>query len=93
MMFYESGPHAKRFLSTRNRMIDLCRDIVRIAQSRDEIRTGDRYRRAGEVLFAVYQIEIRKWLTVRKLTVEDGLQSLREALEIVITGLSNKRRL
>jgi AcrR family transcriptional regulator len=91
MMFYETGPQAKRFLNTRNKMIDLCKDIVRIAQARDEIRTGDRYRRAGEVLFAVYQIEIRKWLTARRSTVDDGLQSLREALEIVVTGLSKPR--
>lgn len=93
MMFYESGPHAKRFLNTRNRMIALCRDIVRIAQSRDEIGAGKKFRRAGEVLYAVFQIEIRTWLTSRRSTVEDGLQSLREALDVVITGLSNKRQL
>jgi AcrR family transcriptional regulator len=92
MMFYESGSHAKRFLNTRNRMIDLCRDIVCIAQSRDEIRAGERYRRAGDVLFAVYQIEIRKWLTTRRSTVADGVQSLKEALEIVITGLCKEHR-
>ncbi len=93
MMFYESGPQAKRFLNTRNGMIDLCKDIVRIAQARDEIRTGDRYCRAGEVLFAIFQIEIRKWLTARRSTVDDGVQSLREGLEIVITGLSKDPRL
>jgi AcrR family transcriptional regulator len=92
MTFYEAGPQAKRFLNTRNRMIDLCKDIVGIAQSRGEIRRGDRYRRAGEVLFAIFQIEIRTWLTARRSTVEDGLQSLREALEIVITGLSKEPR-
>src|SRR5262249_21807900 len=90
MMFYESGAHARRFVNTRNKMIDLCRDIVRIAQSRDEIRSGARYRRAGEVLFAVYQIEIRKWLMRPRSNVEDGLQRLREALEIVVTGLSKQ---
>ena len=72
-------------------MIDLCKDIVRIAQSRGEIRASERYRRAGEVLFAVYQIEIRKWLAARRSNVEGGLQSLEEALQIVITGLANKR--
>ncbi|MEX2126639.1 MAG: helix-turn-helix domain-containing protein [Xanthobacteraceae bacterium] len=92
MMFYESGPQAKRFLNTRQRMIDLCKDLVRIAQSRNEIKTSDRYRRAGEVLYAIFQIEIRKWLTVPGATVEDGLQSLREGLDIVITGLSKEPR-
>lgn len=93
MMFYESGPQAKRFLTTRQKMIDLCSDIVRIAQSRSEVRTGDRYRRAGEVLFAIYQIEIRKWLMRPRSNVDDGLQRLREAFEIVITGLSKQSRL
>lgn len=88
MMFYESGPQAKRFLNTRQKMTDLCRDIVKNAQSRNEIKSNDRYRRAGDVLFAVYQIEIRKWLTARRSKVDDGLPILREALEIVISGLS-----
>lgn len=88
MMFYESGPQAKRFLATRHKLIDLCRDCVQIAQERNEIKTGDRYRRAGEVLFAIFQIEVRKWLTARRSNVEDGLRSLREALEVVITGLA-----
>jgi AcrR family transcriptional regulator len=92
MMFYKTGPQARRFLDTRNRMIELCKDIVRIAQARGEIRTGERYRMAGEVLYAVFQIELRRWLTARRPTVDDGLQSLKEALEIVITGLSKGRR-
>ena len=86
MMFYESGPQAKRFLSTRQKMTDLCIDIVQIARSRNGIKSSDR--RAGEVLFAIFQIEIRKWLTARRPNVEDGLRSLREALEVVINGLS-----
>ena len=90
MMFYEFGPQAKRFLATRHRMIDLCRDIVRIAQSKNEIKTDRRYRKAGEVLFAIYQIEIRKWLMAPRLDIEVGLQNLREDLEIVITGLSKR---
>jgi AcrR family transcriptional regulator len=92
MMFYESGAHARRFVNTRNKMIDLCKEIVRIAQSRGEIKTGQRYRKAGEVLFAVYQIEIRKWLAGRPSSVEDGLHGLGEALGIVVSGLSNDRR-
>lgn len=88
MMFYESGPQARRFINTRQKMTDLCNDIVRIAQSRNEIKSGDRYRKAGDVLFAVFQIGIRKWLTTRRSSVADGLRSLRESLEIVINGLS-----
>jgi AcrR family transcriptional regulator len=92
MMFYETGPQAKRFINTRNGMVELCKDIVRIAQARGEIRAGERYRRAGEVLYAVFQIELRRWLAARRSTVDIGLQGLKEALEIVITGLSTDRQ-
>jgi AcrR family transcriptional regulator len=93
MMFYESGPQAKRFLKTRQKMIDLCGDIVQLAQSRNEAMTGGKYRSAGQVLFSVYQFEIRNWLMTSQSDVEDGLQRLREALEIVITGLPKQTRL
>ena len=87
MMFYELGHQAKRFLKTRQKMIDLCCEIVRIAESRNEIKSGDRYRRVGEVLYAIFQIEIRKWLMAPRSNVEAGLQNLRGALEIVMSGL------
>lgn len=89
MMFYETGQQAKRFVQTRQKMIDLCGEVVRIAQLRNEVRKGDQYRRAGQVLFAVYQIEIRKWLLTPRSDVEDGLRRLREALEIVVIGLAS----
>lgn len=91
MMFYEFGLQAKRFIHIRQKMIELCKEMVRIAQLRNEIQTGNRYRRAGEVLFAVFQIEIRKWLAARRPNVETGLCDLEEALQIVIAGLSKQQ--
>ena len=89
MMFYESGLQAARFIQIRQKMIELCREMVRIAQRRDEIRNGSRYRRAGEVLFAIFQIELRKWLAgAKRPNVEIGLRDLEEAFQIVIAGLS-----
>src|SRR5262249_47523603 len=83
MMFYESGLQAKRFIHIRQKMIELCKEMVRIAQQRNEIQTGNRYRRAGEVIFAVFQIEIRKWLAAaRRPNIETGLRDLEEALQI-----------
>ena len=73
-------------------MIDLCKEMVRIAQRRNEIRTGNRFRKAGEVIFYVYQIEIRKWLAgARQLRVDAGLRELEEALQIVIAGLFKRQ--
>ena len=92
MMFYKSGLQAKRFIQIRYKMIDLCKEMVRIAQRRNEIRTGNRYRKAGEVIFYVYQIEIREWLAgERQPRVDTGLRELEEALQIVIAGLSKRQ--
>jgi len=91
MMFYESGLQAARFIQIRQKMMELCREMVRIAQRRNEIRNGSRYRRAGEVLYAIFQIELRKWLAeASRPNVENGLRDLEEAFQIVIAGLSKR---
>jgi AcrR family transcriptional regulator len=92
MMFYESGLQAKRFIRIRYKMTDLCKEMVRIGQRRNEIRSGNRYRKAGEVILYVFQIEIRKWLVgARRPNVETGLRELADAFQIVIAGLSRQQ--
>ena len=88
MMFYDTGHQAKRFMETRDRMISLCVDIVRIAQEKGEIGTKHDARKVGAVIFAIYQIEIRRWLTPRKVVVKEGVAQLRQSLEIVTAGLA-----
>jgi len=88
MMFYDTGHQAKRFMTTRDRMIALCIDIVRIAQEKGEIGPDNDPRKVGAVIFAVFQIEIRRWLTPRKVVIEEGVAQLRESLEIVTAGLA-----
>lgn len=91
MMFYDTGHQAKRFMKTRDRMVALCVEIVRIAQAKGEIGTTHDARKVGAVIFAIYQIEVRRWLTTRKVVVEDGVAQLRQSLEIVMTGVAAKR--
>jgi len=91
MMFYDTGHQAKRFMKTRDRMVSLCVDIVRIAQDKGEIGTKSDARKVGAVIFAIYQIEIRRWLTSRKVVVEEGVGQLQQSLQIVITGLTPNR--
>ncbi len=88
MMFYETGEQAKRFIKTRERMVWLCVEIVRIAKRRREIRPTVDPQTAGEVLFAIFQIEVRRWLTARQLSVPDGISRLKAAVDIAVTGLS-----
>jgi hypothetical protein len=88
MMFYEAGAQGKRFSRTRQRMISLCCEIARIAQERGEIGKTYDFARIGAVVFAIYQIEVRNWLAAPPTPLEEGLVRLREALEILVTGLS-----
>jgi AcrR family transcriptional regulator len=88
MIFYEVGAQSKRFSDTRSRMNTICCEIARIAQEKGEIGTTHDAQRIGAVIFTIYQIEVRKWLAGDSSTVPDGLRHLREALEILVEGLS-----
>jgi AcrR family transcriptional regulator len=92
MTFYEAGYQAKRFLQTRDRMMTLCAESVRLAQERNEIRSKDDPRRIGVVVFAIFQVEIRRWLTMRRVSLQQGMAELRQSLEIMIAGLGPTER-
>ncbi|HUA56135.1 MAG TPA: TetR family transcriptional regulator [Candidatus Sulfotelmatobacter sp.] len=88
MMFYEAGDQARRFVKTRERMIALCGTIVRMAQDKREIRTKEDPHKVAALLFAIFQIEVRRWLTPPLADVEVGLRDLQRAFEVMMTGLS-----
>jgi AcrR family transcriptional regulator len=88
MMFYDAGEQAQRFVRTRERMIAVCGTIVRIAQQKKEIRTKADPVQIAAVLFAIFQIEVRRWLTPPLADVEVGLRDLQQAFEIMMAGLS-----
>jgi AcrR family transcriptional regulator len=92
MMFYEVGHQAQRFLETRERMMAMCEHSVRIAQASNEIGAKDDPRKIGAVIFAIFQVEIRRWLTMRRVGLDQGLAQIQESLEIVIAGLAPSRR-
>ena len=92
MTFYDAGHQAKRFQKTRERMISLCSEVVRMAQEKGELATKGDAHQIGAVIFAVFQIEVRRWLAPRRVEVEQGVSQLRQSLEIVMAGLSPTAR-
>jgi AcrR family transcriptional regulator len=92
MSFYASGPEAKRFLKSRERLVTLLREIVEAAADRKEISTKERSVVVASVIFAIYQVEIRRWLSSDKLNIKSGLASLRQQLRLLINGLSPRTR-
>ena len=63
-------------------------EIVRNAQQTKAIGSAEDCDFIGQVIFAVYQIELRRWLSSEPLDVAKGIAALRRALLVVIHGLS-----
>ena len=92
MAFYASGPEAQRFQKMRDRVIELIDDIVSTAIDSGEILTVEKPGLITSVIFAIYQVEVRRWLSSDELTIKRGLLSLRKQLELFVTGLSPRER-
>jgi AcrR family transcriptional regulator len=87
MTFYESGAQAERFRAIRQRVHDHVVRSLDLAAARGEI--GGR-RDTGfdaEVLFAIYQVELRRWLAGEDPQTKPGLARLSRALQICVDGL------
>jgi AcrR family transcriptional regulator len=91
MMFYAEGPEAGKFLKTRERLILLLDDIVRFAIERKEIAPREDSKLITWVIFSIYQIEIRHWLSGNKLDLPAGVEGLRRQLVLLVEGLSPRR--
>lgn len=92
MAFYASGPEATRFLRMRERLISLIELVVHSAMDRKEIATKEPVSLVAGVIFAIYQVEIRRWLSSDDLNTRSGLTSLRKQLKLLIDGLSPRTR-
>jgi AcrR family transcriptional regulator len=94
MIFYAAGPEAERFLRMRERVLALLEEIVRAAILRKEIAPRESAGLVAWVVFAIYQVEVRRWLSSDRLAVKTGVASLRRQLKLLIIGLSsgNKRQ-
>ncbi|HEX7007589.1 MAG TPA: TetR/AcrR family transcriptional regulator [Alphaproteobacteria bacterium] len=87
LIFYESGAEAARFQQGRRRIVTRVEQLVVAAQNDGRLGTTEDGRAIARLVFAVYQAEIRRWLLESDPRPENGLESLRRALGIVIRGL------
>jgi hypothetical protein len=88
MSFYDTGPEAQKFLKTRERLIALIVEIVRIAFDRKAISSTERPELIAWVMFSIYQIEVRHWLSSDELNLRRGLNALRRQVVLLMNGLS-----
>jgi AcrR family transcriptional regulator len=88
MVFYEGGQQASRFHLTRERVIILVTDIVRDAIAHKAIRSTEDSRFIGWVIFCIFQVEVRRWVSGEDLDVDAGMATLERALRLFVGGLS-----
>jgi AcrR family transcriptional regulator len=93
MNFYAGGPEARNFLKTRERLIALINDVVDMAITRKALATREDSSLIAWVIFSVYQIEVRHWLSSNELHLARGLDNLRRQLVLLMNGLSPRETL
>ena len=87
MTFYESGAQAERFRAIRQRVLHEVTRALHIAVRRGEVGHREDPAFDAEVLFAIYQVELRRWLAVERPSLQQGMVRLERALRVCIEGL------
>ena len=87
MTFYEQGPQAQHFRAIRVDVLATIRQALQFAVSKGEIATKRPLKEEAWVIFAIYQVELRNWLSGEEPDLEDGLARLQKSLQICIRGL------
>ena len=88
MMFYATGPEAKKFLKTRERLIALIADVITLATNQKEISPQEDAKLIAWVILSIYQIEIRHWLSSTDLDITKGVNFLKRQLVLLMNGLA-----
>jgi AcrR family transcriptional regulator len=70
------------------RSIQRIQSLVEAARQRGEIATDARDEATAFLIFEIYQIEARRWLSGDDLDVEIGLRDLRKVLSLLMQGLT-----
>jgi TetR/AcrR family transcriptional regulator, cholesterol catabolism regulator len=88
MYFYQEGKQSARFLATRAGLGRLMQDLVERAMAARLIHTDAAPDDVTRVLFAIYQVELRRWLASEEPDLEAGLAGLGRQLRVVLDGLA-----
>jgi AcrR family transcriptional regulator len=86
MTFYESGRQAARFQEIRERNIRNVGRIVALAVGAGALRTSEKPEFVGWILFCIFQVELRRWLTTKE-SRSAGMAQLEQALRVFMQGL------
>lgn len=91
MYFYQSGKQSERFRATRDKLRSLLTRLIADAIQSGQIKSTETPAIIAQTMFAVYQVDLRIWLSSEEPRIKSGLESLRRKLEIVMRGLGPKK--
>ncbi len=91
MYFYQSGKQSERFRATRDKLRSLLTRLIADAIQSGQIKSTETPAIIAQTMFAVYQVDLRIWLSSEEPRLKSGLESLRRKLEIVMRGLGPKK--
>ncbi len=91
MYFYQSGKQSERFLATRDKLRSLLTRLIAEAIKDGQIKSTEAPEIIAQTIFAVYQVDLRIWLSDEKPKIKSGIDALRRKLEIVMRGLGPKK--
>jgi AcrR family transcriptional regulator len=88
MHFYRSGKQAVRFSETRERLVRLLTKLISQAMAERLIYSVESPEFVAQTIFALYQVNIRRWLMNDGLDLKNGLDNVSRQIMLVMTGLS-----
>ena len=91
LTFFTDGVQAPRFQEGRLSIVARIRELVEDAAAAGTL-SGDRPPQVvAEMIFGLYQSELRRWLSGDSPSVSDGLADLRTVFDILIAGLTPEK--
>lgn len=88
MYFYQSGKQADRFNRTRTDLNNLIRDVIADAMEKKLIYSPETPECVAQAIFAVYQVQLRRWLSVEEPDLNEGINALGRQIRIIMCGLA-----
>lgn len=88
MVFYDSGAQAGRFQATREGLIDLLGKVVTLAVAQKSASPNDTPEFVGWMIFCIFQVELRRWLSHDAPDLREGMVALQRALTFLISGMN-----
>jgi AcrR family transcriptional regulator len=88
MYFYQSGKQAERFMRTRERLSGLLERLIEEASVARVIHSDESTQAISQTIFAIYQVDLRRWLSTDDLNLDSAMEHLGHQLKVVMNGLS-----